>query len=153
MKNRRRSPQGERRLFFIVFDLFRNISIHALLAESDPFKRSTIRQYTRFLSTLSLRRATKEGRPKGSSQQFLSTLSLRRATNCCVEQRNIQPLISIHALLAESDRRLWEHSEPTTLISIHALLAESDKCSNLNIALFSISIHALLAESDHPHKF
>ena len=56
--------------------------------------------------------------------------------------------ISIHALLAESDR-----AEPPTAgpaaISIHALLAESDNLSYyFRKYLFLISIHALLAESD-----
>ena len=56
--------------------------------------------------------------------QFLSTLSLRRATTqYFTALHNI--LISIHALLAESDRSrphwAWRGS-----ISIHALLAESD---------------------------
>ena len=100
------------------------ISIHALLAESDVscqhlssdfwnfYPRSpcgerlgyTINFHTkpRFLSTLSLRRATQWRRSVKLFRQFLSTLSLRRATHFdnynlhCVE-------ISIHALLAESD--------------------------------------------------
>ena len=57
----------------------------------------------KFLSTLSLRRATVIFRKRDTPSQFLSTLSLRRAT--------VQPsldynysIISIHALLAESDR-------------------------------------------------
>ena len=56
---------------------------------------------------------------------FLSTLSLRRATlqrllyvaNSC---------ISIHALLAESDRAAYRQASLSHRISIHALLAESD---------------------------
>ena len=57
---------------------------------------------------------------------FLSTLSLRRATKICkyVARRNV--------------------------ISIHALLAESDIYCHLSGASYSISIHALLAESDGP---
>ena len=56
-------------------------------------------------------------------------------------------IISIHALLAESDL-----NGPTPLasrtISIHALLAESDvHYDNYNLHCI-ISIHALLAESD-----
>ena len=56
--------------------------------------------------------------------------------------------ISIHALLAESDRRT-NKTEVHKNISIHALLAESDS-ADLLIWPFvvSISIHALLAESD-----
>ena len=123
---------------------------------------------------------------------FLSTLSLRRATRyftCFIGRL----LISIHALLAESDILLLRsadcnyHFYPrspcgerppshslyrrnrkflSTLslrratfpinvmsvsavqISIHALLAESDDGSKSSIEEVSISIHALLAESD-----
>ena len=79
---------------------------------------------------------------------FLSTLSLRRATACCSlftstlinfyprspcgERQpyllisDIQALISIHALLAESDFRAFTVSLYPSTISIHALLAESD---------------------------
>ena len=56
------------------------ISIHALLAESDcsGVLPETCRLV--FLSTLSLRRATAACRPPCSCRIFLSTLSLRRAT-------------------------------------------------------------------------
>ena len=56
------------------------ISIHALLAESDSIHNTIADQLFKFLSTLSLRRATS----KGYNQKSLSE-------------------ISIHALLAESD--------------------------------------------------
>ena len=82
-------------------------------------------------------------------------------------------IISIHALLAESDRsrqiiiiivdnfyprspcgeRLDDLQVPASVskISIHALLAESDAYIQKFDDLFNISIHALLAESDgHP---
>ena len=123
------------------------ISIHALLAESDaPAMRETnggrnfyprspcgerqasqdfLNDLYEFLSTLSLRRATAIGRrgraargnfyprsPCGerpsfawrrdSRYRFLSTLSLRRATGHPSKYRHCI-LISIHALLAESD--------------------------------------------------
>ena len=58
-----------------------------------------------FLSTLSLRRATLEQLCKRGSERFLSTLSLRRATIWHLHQ-SFDGLISIHALLAESDRLL-----------------------------------------------
>ena len=56
--------------------------------------------------------------------------------------------ISIHALLAESDRRpLRDGHHPP--ISIHALLAESDaRQAGQQQQHHNISIHALLAESD-----
>ena len=101
------------------------ISIHALLAESD----------------------TKNSPALLSNDQFLSTLSLRRATEVAqvIGGRNT---ISIHALLAESDV-VEICSWPSIMISIHALLAESDvKLFRQNYECF-ISIHALLAESDY----
>ena len=80
--------------------------------------------------------------------------------------------ISIHALLAESDReesgqqrsrhnfyprspcgeRPWSVNNPPSsyTISIHALLAESDHYGWSWYDDFTISIHALLAESDVP---
>ena len=101
---------------------------------------------------------------------FLSTLSLRRATvngdvlsSCfvnfyprspCGERRPnpvsivIAIIISIHALLAESDNLRVVDGSKSSIISIHALLAESD-VTVLGIQhKVGISIHALLAESD-----
>ena len=123
------------------------ISIHALLAESDP------------LSGLLCCLIAK----------FLSTLSLRRATGGC--GRGVMPCrISIHALLAESDCFPRSYGQGCTYfyprspcgerprrpaergsvgrISIHALLAESDACDVQRVEQPRISIHALLAESD-----
>ena len=145
-----RSPCGERHRPCDYTSPLTYISIHALLAESDwCISRKTPVQAA-FLSTLSLRRATRHKTrkfiinvyfyprsPCGERQKahrqnrfpprFLSTLSLRRATTC----RKRQPIcktISIHALLAESDK-YGVIPQQCGLISIHALLAESDKCS------------------------
>ena len=100
---------------------------------------------------------------------FLSTLSLRRATRNTIH--SLQKFtISIHALLAESDADALLACVCVG-ISIHALLAESDFDEiqiNAGLLLFlstlslrratllgalslvglHISIHALLAESD-----
>ena len=60
----------------------------------------------------------------GDYERFLSTLSLRRATAVPdLGKRYVR--ISIHALLAESDM-LGIPNQVGTWISIHALLAESD---------------------------
>ena len=75
-----RSPCGERRVTVLGIQHRVGISIHALLAESDWGKNQVVLQYSRFLSTLSLRRATD-----------------------CMEPGQAGPSISIHALLAESD--------------------------------------------------
>ena len=77
-----RSPCGERLLPLFWHLLFQKISIHALLAESDPLLWRATRKPRLFLSTLSLRRAT------------IGSYSLFAATGA----------ISIHALLAESDK-------------------------------------------------
>ena len=111
--------------------------------------------------------------PRSSVPQgrFLSTLSLRRAT--CKLSGIVSPCfaISIHALLAESDCNTNRKRCCTELISIHALLAESDACPSsleyryryfyprspcgerrhqqaAHAGASVISIHALLAESD-----
>ena len=78
---------------------------------------------------------------------FLSTLSLRRAT---VENfiAGCGHVISIHALLAESDPWFYSFAVWALCISIHALLAESDLGVRDGAAGVLISIHALLAESD-----
>ena len=76
-----RSPCGERRPAHGCIGSADNISIHALLAESDACCRTA----------------------SSMSPQFLSTLSLRRAT--VQPPHTAKPVkISIHALLAESDR-------------------------------------------------
>ena len=101
--------------------------------------------------------------------KFLSTLSLRRATSRKLITRRAYH-ISIHALLAESDP-VPGAANFRSRISIHALLAESDagtaracawaayfyprspcgeRLANVDglLCVVSISIHALLAESD-----
>ena len=146
------------------------ISIHALLAESDVGRFRTIMIHPRFLSTLSLRRATSSccrlleviyyfyprspcgERPASVqtrlvSMSFLSTLSLRRATCSHASHVPFYP-ISIHALLAESDR-----SNSTKLPSGGHFYPRSP-CGERpahfakQIHSVGISIHALLAESD-----
>ena len=86
-----------------VRDIIQWISIHALLAESDFPTLHNILKLFPFLSTLSLRRATMLSCMIGPPFVFLSTLSLRRATEK-VNNFAYTDSISIHALLAESDR-------------------------------------------------
>ena len=84
-----------------------------------------------FLSTLSLRRATSITITITCIVLFLSTLSLRRATQTRRQVRHSLD-ISIHALLAESDKRCQALDISAKRISIHALLAESDlRCFNV----------------------
>ena len=145
------------------------ISIHALLAESDGagsrvcttcfnfYPRSPcgerrqcsmyFRLRSRFLSTLSLRRATQFFSYSKMRYQFLSTLSLRRATTITgiiYSDRKI----SIHALLAESDRPTAQLAVlPPKFLSTLSLRRATDTAPVTGGGV-TISIHALLAESD-----
>ncbi len=103
----------------------RNISIHALLAESDLVLLATEIQFENFYP-----RSPCGERPHG-----------RAAAGCGIH-------ISIHALLAESDDAYLAALGKGVQISIHALLAESDYPKQENYPQSNISIHALLAESD-----
>ena len=91
-----RSPCGERPIIFCkLLDRF-IISIHALLAESDPSWATRARAAQQFLSTLSLRRATSGCLlTMDTPNIFLSTLSLRRATathqRLCAQRRYFYP--------------------------------------------------------------
>ena len=153
----------------LTVDDHSKISIHALLAESDwtapcsptgceyfyprspcgerPITEDAAREWAEFLSTLSLRRATRKPGFQPALRKFLSTLSLRRATSCrtlySTPPRNFYPRSPC------GERRLWrripscrsdfyprspcgerrpisQKLHPQTFISIHALLAESD---------------------------
>ena len=76
-----RSPCGERLFLLRKITITVDISIHALLAESDSLTLIIGFLVRVFLSTLSLRRATCQWRRSVKLfRQFLSTLSLRRAT-------------------------------------------------------------------------
>ena len=152
------------------------ISIHALLAESDlsAYVRVTQRQRISIHALLAesdlmfLLSSTKR-------QKFLSTLSLRRATSNKLAGQNYKK-ISIHALLAESDILLQRsvncnyHFYPRSpcgerqsnklagqnykKISIHALLAESDNIidSNCNLAQKFLSTLSLRRATAKVHK-
>ena len=147
-----------------------DISIHALLAESDRQNPGEHYVAFRFLSTLSLRRATLRwlsSRRKGRDFYPRSPCGERLYCGGC---GGVMSGISIHALLAESDP-LKRLRRKLPQISIHALLAESDGCTEAGRAgdiyfyprspcgerpiswkspsgWNRISIHALLAESD-----
>ena len=125
---------------------------------------------TGFLSTLSLRRATTEIPVGWWKMQFLSTLSLRRATlknaitaapqqdfyprSPCGERRiyantwTLAKAISIHALLAESDRAEMQPLAPRSRFLSTLSLRRATDDLKVPASVSKISIHALLAESD-----
>ena len=128
-----RSPCGERPSLIVNEARSILISIHALLAESDQKDFRVLEGAQIFLSTLSLRRATRDDGNAALLHKFLSTLSLRRATrrqrgrpqtnphfyprSPCGERPPIKRVllfhrgISIHALLAESDKVLIDNGK------------------------------------------
>ena len=187
-----RSPCGERLDDLQVPASVSKISIHALLAESDAIAANPIfpvrdfyprspcgerpprcRRHLKapkFLSTLSLRRATIPHRGRNPGPRFLSTLSLRRATRisknlmtCLIFLSTLSlrratgiPVIflgdnaiSIHALLAESDGIglvfMWWGVRFLSTLSLRRATTQTQK----HLISQTISIHALLAESDN----
>ena len=101
-----RSPCGERPAIDVFLAVWAVISIHALLAESDPEGPAKLPKQIGFLSTLSLRRAT------GVLYCHLIPNNDFYPRSPCGERpgqnlvNGIRLIISIHALLAESD--LWD---------------------------------------------
>ena len=123
------------------------ISIHALLAESDVRQPRQGWLRPAFLSTLSLRRATGCIIVNIIDIIFLSTLSLRRATLYQQVERN-HAVISIHALLAESDFKTFLTFTHNRAFLSTLSLRRATRCPAPPTSAPVISIHALLAESD-----
>ena len=129
------------------------ISIHALLTESDGMFGCQIWNMQNF-NPRSPHGERHYTRPPGSGpgDQFQSTLSSRRATEGFLS--NVQGHhISIHALLTESDDRPGPQKLPaqtfqSTLSSRRATFLDS-----LLPNPIVISIHALLTESDGGNQF
>ena len=133
-------------------DVNYEISIHALLAESDRSLLLPVRGSRISIHALLAESDHTAPKSRWSTGSFLSTLSLRRATVSISHQPRGTFVISIHALLAESDWNMYEYLIDK-FISIHALLAESDVFSSgAKADSVTISIHALLAESDHHRR-
>ena len=147
------------------------ISIHALLAESDQCRLLDTRIYTKFLSTLSLRRATgRHATAAGYHSHFYPR------SPCGERPLSFNGLlagypISIHALLAESDaygrindisrliflstlslRRAtsWhsQHQHEQKNFYPRSPCGERPGQTHYPVRSAGISIHALLAESD-----
>ena len=142
-----RSPCGERLLADLQIRVALDISIHALLAESD-----SVWGFSDVHPSISIHALLAESDLNAhlyyhSRGLFLSTLSLRRATNA-----NLRRHCSNNDFYPRSPcgerRRRGVSGYLDNIISIHALLAESDAPYKLCLSRNGISIHALLAESD-----
>ena len=167
-----RSPCGERHGLVAYLATSASISIHALLAESDPVHLLVQPPVTEFLSTLSLRRATRQidavrlaglnfyprspcgerPAPLADGAQadatFLSTLSLRRATDCLTGSHYCEPYFYPRSPCGERPAR---HVSPLTQSHFYprSPCGERPPLADGAQADAAISIHALLAESDH----
>ena len=169
------------------------ISIHALLAESDFGLRNRKKRHNNFyprspcgerrpgmagqltsygfLSTLSLRRATKCASDERRTMTFLSTLSLRRATpgerrdkpNChyfyprspCGERPMISSATScrwpfLSTLSLRRATSIYEIGDVSMLFLSTLSLRRATLPHDHPHGRGHISIHALLAESDRP---
>ena len=140
-----RSPCGERQYDPELYTPYALISIHALLAESDQLgllrRSAQIYFYPRYTV-----------RHSGRSNYFYPRSPCGERHWAKVIFRYLG-IISIHALLAESDIQYLVNNTVTHNISIHALLAESDIHIRVLIQHMIISIHALLAESDIKYRY
>ena len=164
-----RSPCGERRGLQPKAPTGPKISIHALLAESDGVCNQTPPQARKFLSTLSLRRATGiittfaiiaghfyPRSPCGERPSPCVVMNVRRdfyPRSPCGERRCQRgpgvPDLDFYPRSPCGERLQRQiEFERYSDISIHALLAESDAYCINDVRCIVISIHALLAESD-----
>ena len=123
------------------------ISIHALLAESDPSALRNGQGLDDFYPRSPCGERPTDMRQRRIEFGFLSTLSLRRATcyglRYSTQSRHFYPRSPCGERLI-----ICLSFFGKTIISIHALLAESDYIIGYTVNFHSISIHALLAESD-----
>ena len=142
-----RSPCGERRLHFAAQILDLNFNPRSPCGER-PGHLPLGPEHHLFQSTLSLRRATVRFRSAPLAGRYFNPRSPCGERRHRLPDRFLQAVISIHALLAESDQaadelwadlhnfnprspcgeRLHDHRRRSGIryISIHALLAESD---------------------------
>ena len=137
-----RSPCGERRLPICKYGDPLIISIHALLAESDPQSAKILCNLLIFLSTLSLRRATRRLWLLAQTASFLSTLSLRRAT---VNGQRCDPACIHFYPRSPCGERHYDRNthHDRFQISIHALLAESDLGQSITLRLVTLFLSTL----------
>ena len=123
-----RSPCGERRQCRRPTARSSRISIHALLAESDLYDTSSLMQcQAKFLSTLSLRRATLRTLEvtRNSDNDFYPRSPCGERPNHQTVDYNIAPDFYPRSPCGER-HETTPYEVVETQISIHALLAESD---------------------------
>ena len=124
-----------------------DISIHALREESDPCATLRCSHQTIYIHALRVVCAHNRKLLPRPPKIFLSTLSVRRATKTIV-YKAMDRLISIHALREESDhRRLGYCLLNTEFLSTLSVRRATNVAFDI-MRSFVISIHALREESD-----
>ena len=98
-----RPPRGGRPEVKYIDAHLDDISIHALREEGDQVTGFQFFFFIRFLSTPSVRRATRNVIRRATAMLFLSTPSVRRATDDALFDAPCFP-ISIHALHEEGNQ-------------------------------------------------
>ena len=138
-----RSPCGERRMYAAHWRSFFFISIHALLAESDCSSDS----FNVYFSIISIHALLAESDVVAvvvilSTGKFLSTLSLRRATGNParrpIGRRHFYPRSPCGERRCQADKIC-----KPVVISIHALLAESDNLLRFKRVKFQLFLSTL----------
>ena len=124
------------------------ISIHALLAESDLHEALHGRGLLPFLSTLSLRRATPFSRCVPMMRPYFYPRSPCGERPHADFDASKSAKISIHALLAESDQRGSGRRSGQPYFYPRSPCGERRYPAAACRPRAAISIHALLAESD-----
>ena len=135
-----RSPCGERLINTYHRIFGGGISIHALLAESDASSPRERQEQRDFYPRSPCGERPVDGYLEFIKSSFLSTLSLRRAT-VHYDNYNLHCVISIHALLAESDttdmrQRLIEFGFLSTL-SLRRATGKSTKLAGRKLVFLS----------------
>ena len=128
-------------------DTKRIISIHALLAESDILHTAHQVRTAKFLSTLSLRRAT-DLPGLYCLRLCISIHALLAESDSMAVNKVVINDISIHALLAESDKRMRQSKEKPRHFYPRSPCGERLQTRRQVLHNWNICIHALLAESD-----
>ena len=158
-----RSPCGERRIAREMVLQFSDFYPRSPCGERQPATRRHNKNNV-FLSTLSLRRATRPAffdtaqhtyfyprSPCGERRPLIFSVQPRKTISIHADKHAQQPTqqdFYPRSPCGERQGKGMHYFYPHCPISIHALLAESDTWQRGSRITYVISIHALLAESD-----
>ena len=143
-----RSPCGERQTSLVVIGTNCVISIHALLAESDTLRATTCHTISISIHALLAESDRSKTLSRQPRSRFLSTLSLRRATEYWVGGYGTANNFYPRSPCGERRPRLYPSRGQNRNFYPRSPCGERRVLWLAALRPFSISIHALLAESD-----